>query len=71
MWIEYWRFVLEKGNKKTAPSECSGRVVGYVCTPSGVALETKGYSVMLTYFNITGGGKTSYFVFESCHNMQK
>ena len=55
MWIEYWRFALEKGHKKTAPPECSGRVAGYVCTPSGVAFETKGFSVILTYFNITGG----------------
>ena len=70
MWIEYWRFALEKGHKKTAPPECSGRVVGYVCTPSGVAFETKGFSVILTYFNITGGGNVSYFVFAAFHTRQ-
>ena len=71
MWIEYWRFALEKGHKKTAPPECSGRVAGYVCTPSGVAFETKGFSVILTYFNITGGGNVSYFVFAAFHSRQR
>ena len=50
MWIEYWRFALEKGHKKQPRRND-------VCTPSGVAFETKGFSVILTYFNITGGVK--------------
>ena len=71
MWIEYWRFALEKWHKKTAPPECSGRVILHMYAPKSAMVKAKEFLVILTYFNITGGGKTSYFVFAAFHTKQR